>query len=86
MDNKAHPSYTLIQIQAPDRIGLLYDLLSCLGEEGLFIALSRISTQNGAAVDTFYVTDSATRTKITDSQRISGLQKSLQVATWRRRN
>lgn len=78
VDNKAHPAYTLIQIQAPDRIGLLYDVLSCLGREGVFIALTRISTQNGAAVDTFYITDNATRTKITDSQRISALQKQLQ--------
>jgi [protein-PII] uridylyltransferase len=78
VDNKAHPAYTLIQIQAPDRIGLLYDLLSCFGQENVFIALSRISTQNGAAVDTFYVTDNTTRAKITESQRISTLQKNLQ--------
>ena len=75
IDNKAHPTYTLIQIQSRDRLGLLYDLLSCLGTEGVFIALSRISTQNGAVTDTFYVTDSANRTKITDSQRIAALQK-----------
>src|SRR4029077_5039753 len=29
VDNKLHPGYTLIQIEAPDRLGLLYDLLSC---------------------------------------------------------
>jgi [protein-PII] uridylyltransferase len=80
IDNKAHPAYTLIQIQARDRIGLLYDLLSCLGGEGVSIALSRVSTQNGAAIDTFYVTDSGTRTKITDAQRIATLQKKLQAA------
>jgi [protein-PII] uridylyltransferase len=80
IDNKAHPTYTLVQIQTRDRLGLLYDLLSCLGHEGVSIALSRISTQNGAATDTFYVTDSATRTKITDSQRIAALQKKLHAA------
>ena len=81
VDNKTHPAYTLIQIQTRDRIGLLYDLLSCLGREGVSIALSRISTQNGAAVDTFYVTDSTTRGKISDTQRIAALQKRLQEAT-----
>lgn len=80
IDNKAHPGYTLIQIQTPDRLGLLYDLLSCLGHERVTIALSRISTQNGAAIDTFYVTDSATRSKITDSYRIGSLQRKLQLA------
>jgi [protein-PII] uridylyltransferase len=80
IDNKAHPAYTLIQIQTRDRLGLLYDLLSCLGSEGVLIALSRISTQNGAAIDTFYVTDSTSRTKITESQRIAALQKKLRSA------
>ncbi len=80
MDNRAHPTYTLIQIQTPDRLGLLYDLLACLDREGVSIALSRISTQDGAAIDTFYVADRSTRSKITDSQRITALQKHLQLA------
>src|SRR5437588_281551 len=33
IDNKAHPAYTLVQIEAPDRVGLLYDLLTALGQE-----------------------------------------------------
>jgi [protein-PII] uridylyltransferase len=80
VDNKAHPAYTLIQVQTPDRIGLLYELLSCLGRENVYIALSRISTQNGAAIDTFYVVDETTRGKVTDSQRMGALQKNLQIA------
>ncbi len=81
-DNKAHPHYTLLQVQTPDRLGLLYDLLSCLGAEGVSIVLSRISTQNGAAIDTFYVTDGVSRGKITDPPRIAALQKRLHaVAT-----
>ncbi len=80
IDNKVHPTDTLIQIETPDRLGLLYDLLSCLDREGVYIALSRISTEKGAAVDTFYVTDVTTRSKITDSNRIASLQKKLQGA------
>jgi len=82
-DNRAHPSCTLLQIQTPDRIGLLYDLLSCFDAEGVSIVLSRISTQNGAAIDTFYVTDGTTRAKITDPHRIAILQKHLQEAALR---
>jgi [protein-PII] uridylyltransferase len=77
IDNKAHPTYTLVQIEAPDRVGLLYDLLTALEQEGASIVLSRISTQKGAAVDTFYVADSTTRGKITDSNRIASLQRRL---------
>jgi len=80
VDNKAHRTYTLVQIQTPDRLGLLYELLSAFGEERVSIALSRISTEKGAAIDTFYVADRATRGKITDSGRIAALQQRLQRA------
>ncbi|HYY13891.1 MAG TPA: [protein-PII] uridylyltransferase [Chthoniobacterales bacterium] len=79
IDNKAHPSYTLIQIQTPDRLGLLYDLLTCLGREAVSIVLSRISTQNGAAIDTFYVADRSAHGKITDAPRLAGLQERLKT-------
>ncbi len=80
IDNRAHPTYTLVQIEAPDRVGLLYDLLTALGQEGANIVLSRISTQKGAAIDTFYITDSAVHAKITDSHRIAALQRRLRSA------
>lgn len=83
IDNKAHPIYTLVQIQSPDRLGLLYDLLTCLDQQGIAIALSRISTQNGAAIDTFYVRDNLTRGKITDANRITALQQRLHDAALR---
>jgi [protein-PII] uridylyltransferase len=80
MDNKTHPVYTLIEIQAPDRLGLLYDILSCLDREGVLIALSRVNTQAGAALDTFYVVDRSTYNKISDTHRITAIQQHLQVA------
>jgi [protein-PII] uridylyltransferase len=80
VENKAHPTYSLIQIQTPDRLGLLYQLLTAFGEERVSIALSRISTEKGAAIDTFYVADRATRGKITDPARIAALQERLHRA------
>jgi [protein-PII] uridylyltransferase len=80
VENKTHPAYTLVQIQTPDRLGLLYDLLSAFGRENVSIALSRISTEKGAAIDTFYVVDRNSRAKITDSTRIAGLLENLQKA------
>jgi [protein-PII] uridylyltransferase len=77
IDNKTHPTYTLIEIQAPDRIGLLYDVLSCLDRENILIPLSRINTQAGAAIDTLYVVDGSTHAKITDSNRIRTIQQNL---------
>ncbi len=79
-DNKGHPDYTLVQIETADRLGLLYDLLCALGRQSVSIALSRINTQKGAAIDTFYVVDAHTRAKITGAERIGALQQELQRA------
>jgi [protein-PII] uridylyltransferase len=78
IDTKMHPTYTLIEFQAPDRIGLLYDVLSCLDRENVLVPLSRINTQTGAAIDTLYAVDGSTHAKITDSQRIRIVQQHLQ--------
>ncbi|HEU0275317.1 MAG TPA: [protein-PII] uridylyltransferase [Candidatus Udaeobacter sp.] len=78
IDNKTHPAYALIEIQAPDRLGLLYDVLTCLDRENLLVLLSRINTQAGAAIDTLYVVDRATRAKISDPNRIRAIQLRLQ--------
>jgi [protein-PII] uridylyltransferase len=80
IDNKTHPIYALIEIQAPDRIGLLYDVLTCLDRENLLVPLSRINTQAGAAIDTLYVVDRSTRAKITDPHRVRAIQQRLQNA------
>jgi [protein-PII] uridylyltransferase len=80
IDNKTHPTYTLIEIQAPDRIGLLYDVLSCLDRENILIPLSRINTQAGAAIDTLYGLDGSTHAKITDPNRIQLIHKHLKNA------
>jgi [protein-PII] uridylyltransferase len=80
IDNRTHPSYTLIEIQAADRLGLLYDVLSCLDHENILIPLSRINTQAGAAIDTLYVVDGANHAKITDSHRIRMIQQHLKNA------
>jgi [protein-PII] uridylyltransferase len=79
-DNKSHPTYTLVQIETADRLGLLYDLLRVLGEQAVSIALSRISTEKGAAIDTFYVVETATRGKLSGTDRIRSLQTELQRA------
>ena len=80
IDNKTHPMYALIEVQAPDRLGLLYDVLTCLDRENLLVPLSRINTQAGAAIDTLYVVDRSTRAKITDAHRIRAIQQRLQNA------
>lgn len=80
VDNAAHPVYTLVDIQTPDRLGLLYDLLRAFGQTGAQIALSRIATEKGAAIDSFYITD-ADGKKLKSENAIRKLQKALQRAS-----
>jgi len=79
INNDEHPVYTLVDIQTPDRLGLLYNLLRGFAEHGVNIALSRIATEKGAAIDSFYITDTAGR-KIRSAEKIATLQKALQCA------
>jgi len=82
IDNDAHPVYTLVDIQTPDRLGLLYTILKKFGNAGLNIALSRIATEKGAAIDSFYVTNAEGK-KITDRASMLRLQKLLQSVALR---
>ncbi len=79
IDNDAHPVYTLVEIQTPDRLGLLYNLLQGFAGGNVNIALSRIATEKGAAIDSFYVKGEDGR-KIRDSAGTEMLQKALQRA------
>ena len=82
VDNDAHPIYTVVDIQTPDRLGLLYNILTGFGEVGLNIALSRIATEKGAAIDSFYVTN-AKGNKIMETHSVARLQRLLQKAAER---
>ena len=76
IDNDAHPTYTLVDVVTPDRLGLLYNLLSAFGELDVQIALSRITTEKGAAIDSFYVTDLENH-KVRGADQLAGLQQGL---------
>jgi [protein-PII] uridylyltransferase len=80
IENDVHPAYTLIDIQTPDRLGLLYFLLRALGQVGVQISFSRIATEKGAAIDSFYVTDEEGQ-KIRDVKSMALLQDALRKAS-----
>src|SRR6476619_5078454 len=81
VDNTSHPSFTIVDVQTPDRLGLLYDLLRALGETEVNIELSRITTEMDGAMDTFYITDG--NGNITEESAIKRIQRLLQRAAVR---
>lgn len=82
IDNISHPNYTLIDIQTPDRLGLLYDLLRAFGEAGVNIELSRVTTEMEVAIDSFYVTVKD-GLKLTDENALKRIMKLLRRAAIR---
>ncbi|MGF1657464.1 MAG: [protein-PII] uridylyltransferase [Verrucomicrobiales bacterium] len=78
--NDLSPEYTLVEVRTPDRLGLLYDLLKTFDELDIDIALSRITTEKGAALDSFYVTTRGGK-KISTAQEIRRLQEALSKST-----
>ncbi len=77
--NDASPDHTVVEVRSPDRLGLLYELLGGFQEADVNIDLSRISTEKGAAIDSFYVTD-AKGAKINGDAAIRRLQAALKKA------
>jgi len=58
VDNDASDFATVIEVGAPDRIGLLYDITRTFADLGLDVHLAKVATYEGRVVDSFYVRDS----------------------------
>ena len=72
VNNDTNPLYSVVEVQCPDRLGLLYELLRAFSHLGVNIFTSRITTEKGAAIDTFYVNDEKGE-KITDNIELNRL-------------
>jgi [protein-PII] uridylyltransferase len=56
ISNELSSADTVIEVSAPDRTGLLFDLARGLASQGIAIRDARISTRGARATDVFYVT------------------------------
>jgi len=77
IDNDLSAYYTVIEIFANDRVGLLYEIISSLEKLGVYIDISKISTEVDQAADIFYVKD-IFGGKITEPSKIKSIRHSLQ--------
>jgi len=75
-DNSTSDRYTILDIFARDRGGLLYAITRTLFELGLSVYRAKISTHLDQVVDVFYVTDEHGQ-KITDEGRLDEIRRRL---------
>ncbi len=76
IDNSTSDRYTIVDVFAADRMGLLYTIARSLFRSGLSVAVAKIGTYLDQAVDVFYVNDDAGR-KITDEDRLGEIVRQL---------
>lgn len=76
IDNDVSAYYTVIDVYANDRIGILHDIARVMRALGLYIEVSKISTKVDQVADVFYVKDIFGH-KITDSKKIGGIKKAV---------
>lgn len=75
-DNRKSPDSTILRVEAPDRPGLLYDLLHTLTGHDLEIEQALVETDQELAKDQFYFTDGEGR-KVTNAAQLRQLRKVL---------
>ena len=76
VSNQLDPHFTVIEIQALDRIGLLHDVLKTVNDHGLQTVHSRICTEKGAALDSIFV-QTLEGHKLVDPEAIKNLEESI---------
>jgi [protein-PII] uridylyltransferase len=82
-ENDTSDEYTIIDVFASDRPGLLYTITRTLSELGLSIARAKISTEATKAIDSFYVRDTEGK-KITSAERLTEARDRLEgaISAW----
>jgi [protein-PII] uridylyltransferase len=78
-DNDASPNSTVVRIETPDRLGLLYDILQAVADSGFNIKQARINTENNVALDTIHVANESGH-KVLEKSQLDSLRARLESA------
>lgn len=76
-DNRVSATHTVVDIEAPDRIGLLYDVASTFNSLHVNLSVAKVATDVRQARDAFYITDENNE-KITDPLRLQEIRERIE--------
>ena len=79
INNSSSDFYTIIEVHAQDRIGLLYTITRVMFELNLDIHLAKVSTNVDKVIDVFYVWDTFGQ-KLSDEEQISDIKHAIVMA------
>jgi len=74
IDQRSSRTHSLLDVQTPDYPGLLYRIACAIADTGLNLVSARVTTEKGAALDTFYLCDKNGK-KIESEEILSSLTK-----------
>lgn len=77
IDNETSDRFTILDVFADDRQGLLYVITHAIFRLGLSVHAARISTRLDQVADVFYVTEGAAG-KVLDPGRLEGIRRNIQ--------
>ena len=75
-DNEASATATVVEVRAPDGIGVLYRITRALADCDLDVSTAKVSTLGHEVVDSFYVTDAA-GTKVDDDDHLGEIARAV---------
>jgi [protein-PII] uridylyltransferase len=78
VDNEASETATVLEVRAPDAIGLLHRITQALFESDLDVVSARVSTLGEMVVDAFYVRESDGG-KVTDGERLEAVATAIRA-------
>jgi len=77
--NNDSPDSTLVHVETPDRLGLLYDILQAVSDCGLNIKQALINTEKNLARDVIHVTNESGQ-KLLEKGQLDSLRAKLESA------
>ncbi len=75
VDNDASSNATVVEVRAPDRLGVLYRITKALAELALDIRHAKVQTLGDEVVDSFYVRGADG--KVTDGFHLREIERAL---------